>query len=87
MNRTKTLDRFLDPVGSCLTAESARRLVRLRADARTEKRLNRLAEKNQHGVLTPLEREEYDMLITAIDFVTILQAKARRVLKERAEAS
>ena len=49
MTRTNILDRFLDPVGSYLTPEVARRLVRFRADARTQKRLDEFAEKNQDG--------------------------------------
>jgi len=30
--------------------------------------------------LTPAEREEYDTYISVIDFITVLQAKARTVL-------
>jgi hypothetical protein len=81
MSRTKILDRFLDPVGSLLTPEVARRLVRFRADAKTQKYLDQLADKNQEGVLSDAEREEYDTLISAIDFVTVLQTKARSLLK------
>jgi hypothetical protein len=86
MSRTNILDRFLDPVGSYLTPEVARRLVRFRADGRTQKRLDELAEKNQEGKLTEAEREEYDTLISAIDFVTVLQAKARSILKSRVKS-
>jgi hypothetical protein len=86
MTRTNILDRFLDPVGSYLTPEVARRLVRFRADARTQKRLDELAEKNQERKLTETEREEYDTLISAIDFVTVLQAKARSILKSRVKS-
>jgi hypothetical protein len=83
MSRINNLDRFLDPVGSCLTPDVAKRLVRIRADTKTQKRLDQLAEKNQEGELTDAEREEYDTLIFAIDFVTVLQAKARSILKRR----
>jgi len=86
MTRTNILDRFLDPVGSYLTPEVARRLVRFRADARTQKRLDELAEKNQDGKLTEAEREEYDTFISAIDFVTVLQSKARSILKSRVKS-
>lgn len=83
MSRTNVLDRFLDPVGSFLTPEVARRLVRFRADARTQKHLDELAEKNREGKLGDAEREEYDTLISAIDFITVLQTKARSLLKRR----
>jgi hypothetical protein len=86
MTRANILDRFLDPVGSYLTPEVARRLVRFRADARTQKRLDELAEKNLEGKLTEADREEYDTLISAIDFVTVLQAKARSILKSRVKS-
>jgi len=81
MNRTNILDRFLDPVGLCLTPEVAKRLVRVRLDAKTQRRLDDYAERNQEGELTDAEREEYDTYISAIDFVTVLQAKARGILK------
>ena len=86
MTRTNILDRFLDPVGSYLTPEVARRLIRFRADARTQKRLDELAEKNEDGKLTEAEREEYDTFISAIDFVTVLQSKARSILKSRVKS-
>jgi len=86
MTRTNILDRFLDPVGSYLTPEVARRLVRFRADARTQKRLDQLAEKSEDGKLTEAEREEYDTFISAIDFVTVLQSKARSILKSRVKS-
>ena len=85
MHRTNILDRFLDPVGLCLTPEVARRLVSFRADARTQRRLDVLAEKNQEGELSEAEREEYDTYIFAIDFLTVLQTKARSILKKPAE--
>lgn len=86
MNRTKILDRFLDPVGSCLTPEVAKRLVKIRLDAKTQRRLDAYAERNQAGELTDEELEEYDTYIAAIDFVSILQAKARALLKRRVKS-
>ena len=70
------LDRFLDPVGSFLTPEVARRLVRFRADTKTQGYLKKLARKCEEGRLTEKERAEYDVYLSAIDFITVLQAKA-----------
>jgi hypothetical protein len=81
MSRTNVLDRFLDPVGSFLTPEVARRLAGFRADAKTQARLDKLAEKCRDGRLSDKERGEYDTYLSAIDFITVLQAKARSVLK------
>jgi hypothetical protein len=71
------LDRILEPVGRALNAEAARTLAKLRLDRKTQGRLDRLARKCNEGRLTPAERAEYETYVSAIDFVAILQAKAR----------
>ncbi len=76
---TAVLDRILDPVGRCLTPDVAKALLELRLDSAIQKRLDELADKCTEGALTPVERKEYDTYIAAIDFVTVLQLKARRL--------
>jgi hypothetical protein len=49
------------------------------ADEETQRRIDELGEKCNEGELTPAEREEYDAYVQAIDFIGILQAKARVV--------
>ena len=66
-----------------LTPEVAERLVQFRADAGTQTRLDELAEKANEGCLSDQERREYETYISAIDFVTVLQAKARTVLERQ----
>jgi hypothetical protein len=80
------LDRLLDPVGRILTQDVAERLVRLKVDAKTQKMLDRLARRCNEGKLTDAERHDYEVLVYALDFIAILQAKARGSLK-RAAAS
>ena len=75
------LDRIFDPLQHVLNVDAARQIVDWRADAETQTRLEQLAEKSTEGSLTDAEREEYDAYIHAIDFIGILQAKARAVLK------
>ncbi len=77
---SSALDRVLTPVGRCLTPEVARALVGLRADEEMQARLEDLADKSTEGALTPTEREEYETYVSALDFVAVLQAKARAVL-------
>jgi hypothetical protein len=77
---TGVLDRLLEPVGRCLTPEVARRLVALRADPAVQERLEDLAARNTEGELTPEERSEYDSYVRALEFIAILQAKARALL-------
>jgi len=84
MSSPTVLDRFLDPVASLLTPEVAERLVKFQADAVTQARLDELAEKANEGCLSDEERREYEKYVSAIDFVTVLQAKARTALERRA---
>lgn len=75
------LDRIFDPFLHVLTPESARRLADWRADEKTQTYLDELGDKANEGKLTPAEREEYETYVRAIDFIGILQAKARAVLR------
>lgn len=80
------LQRILDPVGRCLTPDVARALLGLRADAETQARLEELADKSTEGTLTEAERDEYQAYVSAIDFLTVLQSKARAMLASAAGA-
>ena len=89
MNTARTsdlLDRLLDPVGRCLTADAAQRLVDLRADPALQRRVDRLADRANEGELTADEREEYETYISAANLIAILQAKARDALARDAAA-
>ncbi len=76
------LDRLFEPMARILTPEFARQLVVLRADSEVQDRINALAERCNEGQLTPEERAEYETYVRFVDFLAILQAKARRVLAE-----
>lgn len=75
------LDRLLDPVGRVLTPEVAKRLVRLRFDQKAHARIDRLARKCNEVTLTPTERSEYETYVYTLDFIAVLQAKARALVK------
>lgn len=81
------LARLLAPVGQCLTPEVARKLVNLHADPAMQERLDELAEKNTEGTLTDDERAEYETYVHAIDFIAILQAHSRSLLKGNTPSS
>lgn len=74
------LDEVLEPVARCFTPEVARRISELRAALALQTRLDELANKANEGDLTDQEREQYEAYVEAIDVISILQAKARRVL-------
>jgi len=79
---TDVLDRVLEPFTRCLTPEVARRIADLSADSVTQTRVDELADKANEGNLTDQERAEYDAYRSAFHFVTILQTKARTLLKQ-----
>lgn len=81
------LDDMVNGVGRCLTKETARKLVRLRASKKAQARMEELAEKCTEGLLTPEERAEYETCVFASSFIGILQAKARLLLRGRSKAS
>jgi hypothetical protein len=80
MSASTVLDGLLDPLSRCLDAESARRLVELRVAPPVQERIDALAERANEGLLTDDERAEYEALINAADFISILKRKARRHL-------
>ena len=80
------LERLFDPLGRILTPEVARKLVDYRFDAKAQARIDRLARKCNEGQLSDNERREYETYVQTIDFIAILQAKARALLKRSPDA-
>jgi hypothetical protein len=80
------LDRLFDSFGRILTPDVARKLVKFRFDAKAQAHIDKLARKCNEGQLSPDERREYETYIHTIDFIAILQAKARALLKRSANA-
>ncbi len=78
------LDRLLEPITRCLTPESARALVELRADPVAQARIAELAEKCNAGQITPEEQREYETYVHVGNIIAILQAKARLLLRQPA---
>ena len=80
------IKRLLDPLGHLLTPEVARKFVDYRFDAQGQERIDLLASKCNEGRLTEGERREYETYVQTIDFISILQAKARSILKRSPDA-
>ncbi|MGO9468717.1 MAG: hypothetical protein ACLQIB_01705 [Isosphaeraceae bacterium] len=74
------LDRLLGPLAECLTPESARLLLALKADPKLQTRVDYLAGRCNQGLLSPEERAEYGNYVTFGTFVAILKSKARQLL-------
>jgi hypothetical protein len=79
--QASTLERLLDPIGRVLTLEVAQQLVSLQADPAVQARMEELADKCTAGQLSTDERVEYETSVQALEFIAVLQAKARRALR------
>jgi hypothetical protein len=82
MGAATVLDGLLDPLSRCLDADSARRLVDFRIDPPVQERIDTLGERANEGSLSTDERGEYESLINAADFISILKLKAKRRLDQ-----
>lgn len=74
------LDQLVASVGDCLTTESARRLLALKADAKLQARGDDLASRHSQGKLTADEQAEYGRYVSYNTFVATLKSKARQLL-------
>lgn len=82
-NEAAVLERLLEPVSQSLNIEAARKLIRLKADAKTQARVDELARKCNEGDLTRAERATYERYVAAGNIIAILKAKARLVLAKK----
>jgi hypothetical protein len=85
MNAAAGLDGLPEPLSLCLDAESARRLVAFRIDPQVLARIELPGDLANEGHLTADERSEYEALIDAADFISILRLKAQRNLARTAD--
>jgi hypothetical protein len=79
-NSAPVLDQLMAPLGDCLTPESARRLLALKADPKLQARVDDLAERHRRSELTAQEQAEYGGYVYFDTFVAILKSKARQLL-------
>ena len=75
-------DAYRNRLMSALAPEVARRLAALRASPEVQRRIDELADKSSEGTLSADERAEYETWVRAINFLGVLQAKARRSVAE-----
>lgn len=82
MSSATLLDELLDPLSRCLNEESARRVIELRVSVPVQDRVDALAARANDGALSEEERDEYEALVNAADFISILKLKAREHLTD-----
>ena len=83
MSAATGLDGLLEPLSRCLDPESARRVVDLQVAPPVQRRIDALAELANEGTLSDSERSDYEALINAADFISILKLKARLFLDSK----
>lgn len=71
------LDRLLAPLADCLAPEVAAKVAAMQADETVQQRVDYLADRAAEGRLDDAERDEYAAYLRAVDFIAVLQAKAR----------
>ena len=73
-------DRILDPVVRSLTPDVAKRILEVTIEQSLQDRVNALATRATAGVLTAVERLEYERIIEQADLLGIVKSLARRSL-------
>ena len=75
-------ERVIHPQGK-MTVAAARHIVQLNFSSDERARMHELAVKNQSGTVTPEETSELDNYCRVGTMLSILQSRARQVLKPR----
>jgi len=68
---------MLDSFAACLSEDSARRVVEFRIPDSVQQRFDELGERANEGLLSEEERSEYDALIDADNFLSIIKLRAK----------
>jgi hypothetical protein len=80
--KTKTknspLAQMVEGLSRCLDPDSAKRVLKLRADAKLQKHIDQLADKCTEGTLTPDERAEYGEIVRFGTIIAMLKSKIRQ---------
>ena len=82
MTTSTALHQLFDSVGNCLSLEAASKLRELRVTDELQSQLDSWATRNSEGVLEAEERQQYEAILRALNFVAVLQAKARHIAEE-----
>lgn len=82
MSSTSLFDRIIEPFAECLTRDAAQKIADVRADSATQAQFDDLADKANRGVLTEVEKADYQRLLALFHVVSLFQIRARRILKD-----
>jgi hypothetical protein len=82
MTTSTLLHQLFESVGNCLSLEAASKLRALPVSDELQAQLDQWAEQNMEGRLGSDERQQYEAILRALNFVSVLQAKAKRITEE-----
>lgn len=77
LTEAEILADVLDPQQGDLSAEVAQAVLRWKFGRRATAHINKLAQRNQTGTISAVEREELERYLRVGSFLNVLQAKAR----------
>ena len=77
---TSILDKMLQPATDQMPPEFARKLLELRASDDLQSRIEELRGKANSGQISGEEELEYKEFVEAVDIISLLQSKARKIL-------
>jgi 3-mercaptopyruvate sulfurtransferase SseA len=77
---TSILDKMLQPATDQMPPEFARQLLDLRASEDLQARIEELRGKANSGQISGEEELEYKEFVEAVDIISLLQSKARKIL-------
>src|SRR4249920_2670633 len=78
--------RLFDGRNGSLSRTVARRILEISFTDTDQDRMEELAQRNQHGLITVLELEELRNYVKVGDLLAILHSKARQALRKRKSA-
>lgn len=81
MSAYSPIERLFDPANGIFTAATAARLLGLRPTAEETARLEYLASQANEGRLSTEQREEYETRIRLGKFISIMQLKAKLMVR------
>ena len=82
MTASTALHQLFDSVGNCLSLDAATKLRKLRVTDELQDQLDTWAEQNSAGELNAHDREQYEAILRALNFVAVLQSKARLISED-----
>ena len=82
MTSSTALHQLFNSVGNCLSLEAAFKLRALRVTDELQDQLDTWATQNSAGQLNANDREQYETILRALNFVALLQAKATLISEE-----